>query len=212
VISRQWLTGIAGTCFVLVGVIGLLSRLGGSYEVFALVPTTGAGGEILSATEFDEQRARRQLERLAPKGIYVVIDTYNNRLRVYRNGELLRESVCSTGSRSVLRDPRTGRLWRFETPSGERVIERKVRDPVWIKPDWAFIEEGSAPPSDGSLRVDTDSLGDFALYLGDGYLIHGTLFQVLLGTGVTHGCIRLGDEDLEYLFRTAPVGTRVYIY
>jgi L,D-transpeptidase YbiS len=56
------------------------------------------------------------------------------------------------------------------------------------------------------------SLGEFALSLGDGYLIHGTLFQSLLGQPVTHGCIRLADEDLEYVWRTVAVGDRVYLY
>ncbi len=35
------------------------------------------------------------------------------------------------------------------------------------------------------------------LYMRDGYIIHGTIFKTLLGKRVTHGCIRLGDEDLE---------------
>jgi L,D-transpeptidase YbiS len=56
------------------------------------------------------------------------------------------------------------------------------------------------------------SLGDYALYIGDGFIIHGTLFKSLLGRRVTHGCIRLGDEDLEFVYKHAPIGTRVYLY
>jgi lipoprotein-anchoring transpeptidase ErfK/SrfK len=29
---------------------------------------------------------------------------------------------------------------------------------------------------------------------------------------VTHGCIRLYDEDIEWLYERVPVGTAVYIY
>ena len=87
-----------------------------------------------------------------------------------------------------------------------------MKDPVWNKPDWAFIEEGQPIPRDAAERVDTYSLGDYALYLGDGYLIHGTLYQRLLGRSVTHGCVRLGDEDLEAVWKAAGVGTRVYIF
>ena len=47
---------------------------------------------------------------------------------------------------------------------------------------------------------------------GDGYLLHGTLYSNLLGEPVTHGCIRLGDADLALAYRTAKVGTWVYIY
>ena len=52
----------------------------------------------------------------------------------------------------------------------------------------------------------------FGLYLGDGYIIHGTIFQTLLGRPVTHGCVRLGDEDLKYVYGAIPVGARVYIF
>jgi L,D-transpeptidase YbiS len=148
-----------------------------------------------------------------PSGIHVVVDTYANRLRVYRDRELLREAVCSTGSGVLLKDPSGRREWVFDTPRGERRVVRKVREPIWYKPDWAFIEEGLEPPPMGSPeRADGISLGSFGVYLGDGYIIHGTLFQTLLGQPVTHGCIRLGDADLEYVYENVPLGARVYLF
>ena len=38
-------------------------------------------------------------------------------------------------------------------------------------------------------------MGDYALGIGSGYFIHGTLYKRLLGRNVSHGCVRLGDED-----------------
>ncbi len=46
----------------------------------------------------------------------------------------------------------------------------------------------------------------------DGYIIHGTIFKTLLGKRVTHGCIRLGDEDLKFVFDTVPTDARVYLF
>jgi L,D-transpeptidase YbiS len=158
------------------------------------------------------RRVAQRLEALRPKGPYIIIDTYRNRLRVYDGTELLREAVCSTGSGTILVHPSGKRTWTFDTPLGERRVIRKVRNPVWSKPDWAFIEEGFQPPNNPNERIDRVSLGDYALYLGDGYIIHGTLFQTLLGQGVTHGCVRLGDEDLEFVYRTIPVGARVLLH
>jgi L,D-transpeptidase YbiS len=152
------------------------------------------------------------LTKLQPKSPYVVVDTVGNRLAVVADGTVERIAACSTGSGTTLRDPQTGQVWVFETPIGVHKVRNKRRDPVWVKPDWAFIEEGLRPPRRRSERFDDVSLGDYALDLGDGYLIHGTLFQSLLGRGVTHGCIRLGDADLEYVFRRIPVGTTVFIY
>ncbi len=193
----------------LVGAVLLLSALaafaaaGGWYRSVPVRAATAAAppGE-----------AAPRLAALAPRGVHVVVDSYRNRLRVYRGPELLREAVCSTGSGAILRDPESGRQWVFDTPLGEHRVVRKVRDPRWFKPDWAFIEEGMKPPDDWRDRVDDVSLGEYGLYLGDGYIIHGTLFQTLLGQRITHGCIRLGDEDLEYVYRTVPVGARVFLY
>ncbi|MBZ0112041.1 MAG: L,D-transpeptidase [Thermoanaerobaculia bacterium] len=160
-----------------------------------------------------EARASRELESLAPRGRFVVIDSFGGTLSVYQGEDLLRQAVSSAGSGSALRDPRNGKFWVFETPIGEHRVQRKARDPVWNKPDWAFVEEGRVPPPLGHPeRADRISLGDYALYLGDGYLIHGTLFQTTLGNRVTHGCVRLGDQDLEWLFNNVPVGSRVWIY
>jgi len=43
-------------------------------------------------------------------------------------------------------------------------------------------------------------------------MIHGTLYERLLGRSVTHGCIRLGKEDLRIVAESADVGTEVYIF
>jgi len=85
-------------------------------------------------------------------------------------------------------------------------------DPVWVKPDWAFIEEGEPIPKNYSERFEPGMLGEYAMALGGGYLIHGTLYERLLGRNVTHGCIRVGRDDLRLVVKTVRVGDRVYIF
>ena len=43
-------------------------------------------------------------------------------------------------------------------------------------------------------------------------MIHGTLYERLLGRSVTHGCIRVGFEDLKVLFDSVQVRTKVFIF
>lgn len=186
----------------------VLGILGGGVRHRSWAEVAGPPPPIVAVDE----AARRRLERSRPRGIFVIIDTAHGQLRVMRDGVVLREAVCSAGSGTVLREPGGGREWVFDTPLGERRVLSKQRDPVWTKPDWAFIEEGMAPPSQYRYRYDDVSLGDYSLSLGDGYLIHGTLFQTLLGQSVTHGCVRLGDQDLEYVWKTVPVGARVFLF
>lgn len=198
---------------VVVGTAAVLARFGHAYRAYPFAAGGGgaAGGDAQDLAR-RAARASAALARLQPRGTYLVVDTYRNRLHIFRDGELLRTAVCSTGTGIVLRDPRTGREWVFDTPLGERIIENKRRNPVWAKPDWAFIEEGMLPPTDPNERFDDVSLGKYGLYMGDGYIIHGTLFKSLLGRRVTHGCIRLGDEDLEFVYNSTPIGARVFLY
>ncbi len=211
---KQAGVGLAVALVVATGSLVVLARLGNPLTLMPLVAVSHAELAQLPATKLEARaaRAKAALERAKPEGLFIVVDTYRNRLRVVQDGKVLREALCSTGTGIVLIDPRNKKKWVFDTPLGERVIERKQKNPVWIKPDWAFIEEGEEPPKDPAERVDPYSLGDYGLYMGDGYIIHGTLFKTLLGRRVTHGCIRLGDEDLEFLYRNVPLGTRVYLY
>lgn len=68
------------------------------------------------------------------------------------------------------------------------------------------------PPFGTVNRKIPDVLGKFKLDTGDGILIHGTNDPLAIGFPATHGCIRLADEPLEYLYGEAEVGTPVYIY
>ena len=103
--------------------------------------------------------------------------------------------------------------WIFKTPKGKYRIQGKTTNPVWRKPDWAFVEEGLPIPSkDHHTRYEYGVLGDYALSIGDGYLIHGTIYKRFLGMPVTHGCVRLADDDLEVIFNTLSIGSKVYIF
>ena len=155
---------------------------------------------------------QRRLAGLAPSGLYVVVDTAGNRVFLRRGGESLRTMVASCGSGNVLEDPAGGRTWTFETPRGVFSVLSKVDNPVWIKPDWAYLEEGDAIPRNPRERAQPGMLGDYALGIGNGYFIHGTLYTRLLGRNVSHGCVRLGSEDLAALVKSVSLGSRVIIY
>lgn len=153
-----------------------------------------------------------QLGSLSPKGVHIVVDTARNVLYLKKGDKLLREIVVSSGSGNILEDPSGKRKWVFDTPRGEYSINSKLRNPDWVKPDWAFIEEGEPIPRDARDRVESGVLGDYALGFGNGYFIHGTLYTRLLGRNITHGCVRVGDEDIEAIFKTVPIGTKVTIF
>jgi L,D-transpeptidase YbiS len=220
---RRWILAGAGSTLATLSILFLLSTRLYVYDVLGPIEPSTAASEStpeeaaalekeIKDLESKTKRAQRSVAGLVPGSVYIVVDTARNKLYLKRRDKVLHEAICSTGSGGLLKDPGTDRQWIFETPRGSFRVIRKAEDPVWTKPDWAFVEEGKPVPDSWSERRDYDTLGDYALYLGDGYMIHGTLYQRYLGRAITHGCIRLGDEDLEKVYRSAPVGTRVLIF
>ncbi|MEK7815450.1 MAG: L,D-transpeptidase family protein [Pseudomonadota bacterium] len=106
-----------------------------------------------------------------------------------------------------------GRL-DWSTPLGLTRIAAKVTNPEWRPPASIKAEhadEGETLPDVFPPGPD-NPLGQYALRLArEGYLIHGTNRPYGIGMRVTHGCIRLYPEDIEWLFREVPVGTPVRI-
>ena len=68
------------------------------------------------------------------------------------------------------------------------------------------------PPFGTNQRKYKDVLGTRRLNLGDGYALHGTNRPETVGKAVSHGCVRLRNADIEWLYDRVPVGTPVYIY
>jgi lipoprotein-anchoring transpeptidase ErfK/SrfK len=68
------------------------------------------------------------------------------------------------------------------------------------------------PPFGTNQRRYMGVLGTRRLKLGDGYAIHGTNKPETIGQSVSHGCIRMRNEDIEQLYPMVPVGTPVYVY
>lgn len=68
------------------------------------------------------------------------------------------------------------------------------------------------PPFGTNARRYKEILGTHRLNLGDGYALHGTNAPNTIGRSVSHGCVRLRNEDIETLYRMIPVGAAVYIY
>ncbi|HAF29449.1 MAG TPA: hypothetical protein DCG75_10420 [Bacteroidales bacterium] len=171
--------------------------------------------ELLKAQNGLEKELKALDKKLAsktPRSYYLVINSASNEFTLHKGTQTIKKDKCSTGSYILLKNG-DQQQWMFKTPKGEFRIQGKTTSPVWKKPDWAFVEEGIPVPSANHFsRFEYGVLGDYALNLGQGYLIHGTLYQRFLGLPVTHGCIRLNDENLELIYNSLSVGSKVYIY
>jgi lipoprotein-anchoring transpeptidase ErfK/SrfK len=237
----------------------------------------------VTALQSKLQSVQQQTADLPDSGQTIIVSTAENHLWLRRNGQVVFDAVCSTGKGTTLAVD--GKTVVFDTPIGRLHIVSKEENPLWVPPDWHYIEEAkkngmrvvhldrgetlnarTGQPASGSdegvwswfrggsdpvMKVKGDTvvvddssgerelppgqlivagdavvippvdtkqrhfdkvLGKFRLELGDGYGIHGTDEPDKLGQSVSHGCVRLGDDDIARLYQMANVGDTVIIY
>ena len=102
----------------------------------------------------------------------------------------------------------------WETPLGETSVISKARDPSWWVPASVRTEHAEmGDPLPAVVPPGPDNpLGTRVLKLDmPGYLIHGTNQPYGVGMRVSHGCVRLYPENIEYLFELVDVGVPVTI-
>ena len=90
-------------------------------------------------------------------------------------------------------------------------VERKKAGPTWTPTAKMHAEYRAAgEPLPAVVPAGPDNpMGLYALYIGRLYAIHGTNANFGIGLRVSHGCVRLRNEDIKFLFEKVPVGTRV---
>ena len=102
----------------------------------------------------------------------------------------------------------------WETPLGLTTVISKVTNPTWYPPQ--SVRDEHAADGDPLPRIvppgPKNPLGKHAMRLGlPGYLIHSTNRPAGVGMRVTHGCVRMFPEDIEYLFGHIDISTEVRI-
>lgn len=187
------------------------------FSALLSAPVFASGNDVklesyASSVDYRLPMADEGLPADAPReGTLITVDTEQNVVYLFKDGQLVQKDKAATGMDKVLKKGK--RTFVFRTPRGIAKVLRKIVDPIWTKPDWAFIEKGEkVPPLNSPKRKEKGVLGKYALDLGDGILIHGTRDLDSLGQKASHGCIRLGPTMLEAVYEHADVGTPVYVY
>ncbi|CAN5629810.1 hypothetical protein BH23GEM9_BH23GEM9_05380 [soil metagenome] len=157
---------------------------------------------------FETPRSERRVLAKEPNPRWNVPEWHYMERAIARDLELVRltretkylledDSFILTIGDNVGRLNQFGNFWAFP-PGMEIIFDGKV-----------FV-----PPVGTEQRRVPDALGPYKLDTGDGYLLHGTnIFnEDSIGEAVSHGCVRLTNEELEHLYRQTPVGTPVFIF
>ncbi|AFJ46610.1 protein erfK/srfK precursor ErfK [Shimwellia blattae DSM 4481 = NBRC 105725] len=92
-------------------------------------------------------------------------------------------------------------------------VQRKQEGPTWTptaNTRREYAKEGKVLPAFVPAGPD-NPMGQYAIYIGRLYAIHGTNANFGIGLRVSQGCIRLRDADIKYLFDNVAPGTRVQL-
>ncbi len=200
---------------------------------------------------------------------YIVVSIEDHRLWFRSGDSVLYTTQVAVGSGKVLERSGGVTQWKFETPRGRLAVIAKDTAPVWVPPDWHYVEEAQRrglgivrlnrgqsialgrgrslvvvgsdvsirarngkttpvaasegheivvggniiiPPFGTNQRKYKGALGTHRLLLGNGYAIHGTNKPETIGRSVSHGCVRVTNEDIARLYQIVPIGTPVFIY
>ena len=109
----------------------------------------------------------------------------------------------------------------WETPLGSFAVLEKIRNPTWQHPQRP-LKIGPSPTNplgsrwigfwrDCNLRKPWEGVKPLALPNCATIGFHGTPQRGSVGRAVSHGCVRLYDEDVRRLFEQVDVGTPVTV-
>lgn len=181
--------------------------------LFTAPVATGSGRQLIikgtsRVLRFETPRGRFLVERLDSAPAWVPPDWH---YAEQSNKRGLNLAHLERGSPIALRDG--GQI----TVVGNDVVRRRkdgAIEPLTASDGREIVADGKIiiPPYGTNQRKYDGVLGAFRLYLGDGYGIHGTNVPSSIGRDVSHGCVRLRNEDITQLYHTVTVGTPVYIY
>ena len=154
--------------------------------------------------------ARVPADVIERDGLQLVLDRKHHQLLVLRDGRMTRRYPAAVGT--------TG----WETPAGRFRVFEKVKEPVWTHPvSGELVEAESEKNPLGSRWIGfyRDCNGRSG-WDGEQYLdingctvagFHGTPYRWTVGRAVSHGCVRLYEENVQEVFNLVSVGTQVIV-
>jgi L,D-transpeptidase ErfK/SrfK len=123
----------------------------------------------------------------------LVVDLSDRRVSVYRNQKLQVSYPVAVGQAG------------WETPTGTFEITQMQKNPVWKHPITDQLIT-SGPDSPLGLR--------WIGFWSDGYNqigFHGTNQEEFIGQAVSHGCLRMRNQDIVALYQQVATGTPVVV-
>lgn len=181
--------------------------------LFSTAVATGSGKTMVkeggaSAWKFETPRGRLVVQSKEEAPVWAPPDWHYVEQSRKRGLGLARLEV---GRPLVVAD---GSVIAVEGNDVVRVLASGQRNVLQATDGREIVVDGKVlvPPLGTTQRRYGGVLGTHRLNMGDGYAIHGTNRPETVGRAVSHGCVRVRNEDIAKLYGMVSVGTPVYIY
>ena len=125
--------------------------------------------------------------------IQIVLYTGARKIDVYRKGDVIKQYLVAVGQAE------------WETPEGTFSVIQTQKYPTWQHPITGEIVPAGKDNPLGSRWIGFLSSEDGEI----GF--HGTNEERLIGEAVSHGCVRMLNEDIEDLYTYVEIGTTVVV-
>ena len=124
---------------------------------------------------------------------WVNVSLSQRRVSVYRHGKLMAQYPVAVGQAG------------WDTPTGSFLVQQMRRHPDWQHPiTQQVVPSGpSNPLGDRWIGFHHDE------YMAIGF--HGTNQEQLIGSAISHGCLRMRNEDIRHLYEQISLGTQVIV-
>jgi L,D-transpeptidase ErfK/SrfK len=157
-------------------------------------------GGWLQHGRFEPSRLRRLTpiitqapETLVTASLRVEIQLHQRQLILYQNDQVLMQAPVAVGQAD------------WQTPVGDFAVRDMRTDPVWQHP---ITKEPVRPGPENPLGSRwIGFLVEGPYHIG----IHGTNQETLIGEAVSHGCVRMLNQDIQILYGYLKVGTPVIV-
>lgn len=135
----------------------------------------------------------KQTTNPASQNRQLVVDLSDRRVYVYSGETVIASYPIGVGKRG------------WETPTGSFQILHKQRNPIWQHPITGkiFASGTDSPLGDRWIGFWTDGRNQIGF--------HGTPDAQVIGSAISHGCLRMRNPDVRLLYKQVALGTPVEV-
>jgi hypothetical protein len=172
--------------------------------------------EELAEMDLTREALRRELDSrmkfvssLKSENFYLSVDTASRKLRFYYGDTVLRQADLTIGESKTVKSGE--KTWTFIPLKGAFSIEAKLVKHAWQVPEWVYaMNNQPVPPQRPSIP---NGLGEYVLFLPDGYAIHTPPAEGSPLQGPKPGSYMVSEDFMRAVWPRIHSGkTQVYIY